>query len=358
MLYFLYPLREHFIIFNLLKYITFRSAYAAITSLLISLFLGRKLIVFLKSRNLTEPISKWIKDTHGDKVGTPTMGGILIIVSLLVSSLMWCDLTNRMIIYLLSITVWMGGFGVLDDYIKLRSEDGFNVIAKITIQLIPAIILGLLLLHSPLKSGYEGMTSSLFFKDVFLNFGYFYIPFIIMVIIGTTNAVNLTDGMDGLAIGLSGIIAASFAVVAYVVGNVKFADYLNILYIPGTGEITVFCSAFLGSAIGFLWYNSHPAEIFMGDTGSLSIGGILGVTAVLLKQELLLLIVGGVFVVETLSVILQILSNKLTGNRIFKMAPIHHHFQLKGWTESKVVVRFWIWGIMFALLGLSTLKIR
>jgi len=356
--YLLYPLREDFIIFNLLRYITFRSAYAAITSLLISLIFGRKFITFLRSKGLTESISKWIKDTHNEKSGTPTMGGLLIIVSLLISVLLWTDIKNPFIIYLIGITVWMGIFGVFDDYIKGKRGDGFNVLSKIVIQIIPAVFIGFMFVFFPLKSGYETLTIAPFFKNVFIDLGYLYIPFIIFVIIGTTNAVNITDGMDGLAIGLSGIIAVAFAFIAYVTGNVKFAEYLNLLYIPGSGEITVFCAAFIGSAIGFLWFNSHPAEIFMGDTGSLAIGGILGLMAILLKHEFLLFVIGGVFVVETVSVILQVASFKLTGRRIFKMAPIHHHFQLKGWQESKVVIRFWIWGIMFALLGLSTLKIR
>jgi phospho-N-acetylmuramoyl-pentapeptide-transferase len=286
------------------------------------------------------------------------MGGLLIIISLLVSVLLWADIRNPFILYLIGITVWMGGFGVYDDYIKGKRGEGLNVISKIIMQVIPAVFLGFMFVVSSLTGGYETSIAVPFFKNVFINLGYFYIPFIILVIIGTTNAVNITDGMDGLAIGLSGIIALAFAVIAYVTGNIKFAEYLNLLYIPGSGEITVFCAAFLGSAIGFLWFNSQPAEIFMGDTGSLAIGGILGLTAILLKHEFLLLIIGGVFVIETLSVILQVASFKLTGKRIFKMAPIHHHFQLAGWKESKVVIRFWIWGIMFALLGLSTLKIR
>ncbi|MEJ2355227.1 MAG: phospho-N-acetylmuramoyl-pentapeptide-transferase [candidate division WOR-3 bacterium] len=358
MLYLLYPLRENFIVFNLLRYITFRSAYAAITSLVISLILGRRFILFLKNRNLTESISRWIEDTHGGKGGTPTMGGFLIIISLLVSVLLWTDIRNPFVLYLIGITVWMGVFGVFDDYLKGKRGDGFSVLTKIIIQIIPAGFIGVMLVLFPLKSGYETLTMAPFFKNVFINLGYFYVPFIIVVIIGTTNAVNITDGMDGLAIGLAGIISVAFAVIAYVTGNVKFAEYLNLLYIPGSGEITVFCAAFVGSAIGFLWFNSHPAEIFMGDTGSLAIGGILGLIAILLKHEFLLLVIGGVFVIEALSVLLQIASFKMTGRRIFKMAPIHHHFQLRGWNESKVVIRFWIWGIMFALLGLSTLKIR
>jgi len=358
LLYLLYPLRENFIVFNLLRYITFRSAYAAITSLLISLILGRRFILFLKNKKLTESISKWIKDTHGEKGGTPTMGGLLIIISLLISVLFWTDIRNPFVLYLIGITVWMGVFGVFDDYIKGKRGDGFSVLTKIIIQIIPAGFIGIMLTLFPLKIGYETLTIAPFFKNVFINLGYFYVPFIILVIIGTTNAVNITDGMDGLAIGLSGIISVAFAVIAYVTGNVKFAEYLNLLYIPGSGEITVFCAAFVGSAIGFLWFNSHPAEIFMGDTGSLAIGGVLGLIAILLKHEFLLLVIGGVFVVEALSVLLQIASFKMTGKRIFKMAPIHHHFQLSGWRESQVVIRFWIWGIMFALLGLSTLKIR
>ncbi len=358
MLYLLYPLKENFIIFNLLRYITFRSAYAAITSLLISLILGRRFILFLRNKDLTESISRWIKDTHGEKRGTPTMGGLLIIISLLVSVLLWTDIRNPFVLYLIGITVWMGIFGVFDDYLKGKRGDGFNVLTKIIIQIIPAGFIGMMFMLFPLKSGYETLTIAPFFKNVFINLGYFYIPFIILVIIGTTNAVNVTDGMDGLAIGLSGIISVAFAVIAYVTGNIKFAEYLNLLYIPGSGEITVFCAALVGSAIGFLWFNSHPAEIFMGDTGSLAIGGILGLIAILLKHEFLLLVIGGVFVIEALSVLLQVAYFKMTGRRILKMAPIHHHFQLRGWQESKVVIRFWIWGIMFALLGLSTLKIR
>ncbi|MEO0292722.1 MAG: phospho-N-acetylmuramoyl-pentapeptide-transferase [candidate division WOR-3 bacterium] len=358
MFYLLSPLRENHIIFNLLRYITFRAAYAAITSLLFSLIFGRKFIAFLKRKNLKESISKWIKATHKEKEGTPTMGGILIITSLLISVLLWADIRNPFILYLIGITIWMGGAGIFDDYIKVKRGEGFNVLTKIVIQSIPIIFLGFLLILFPSKIGYETLTTIPFFKNVFINLGFFYIPFIILVILGTTNAVNLTDGMDGLAIGLSGIIASAFAIIAYVTGNAKFAKYLNILYIPGSGEITVFCAGFVGAAIGFLWFNSHPAEIFMGDTGSLSIGGILGLTAVLLKHEILLFIIGGMFVIETISVILQVCSFKLRKKRIFKMAPIHHHFHLLGWAESKIVIRFWIFGIMFALLGLSTLKIR
>jgi phospho-N-acetylmuramoyl-pentapeptide-transferase len=356
--YLLSPLRENFIVFNLLRYITFRSAYAAVTSLLISLIFGKQLILFLKSRALTESISKWIKDTHGQKGGTPTMGGVLIIISLLVSVLLWADIRNPFILYLIGITVWMGVFGIFDDYIKGKRGDGFNVFTKIIIQIIPAVFIGIMFVIFPIKSGYETLTIAPFFKNVFINLGFFYIPFIILVIIGTTNAVNITDGMDGLAIGLSSIIAIAFAFIAYITGNIKFAEYLNLLYIPGSGEVAVFCAAFVGSSIGFLWFNSHPAEIFMGDTGSLAIGGILGLIAILLKHEFLLLVIGGVFVMEALSVLLQVASFKCTGRRIFKMAPLHHHFHLMGWQESKVVIRFWIWGIMFALIGLSTLKIR
>lgn len=358
MLYFLYPLKEYSPVFNLLRYITFRSAYAAITSLLISMFFGRKIIGWLSRNGLTESISTYLEESHGHKAGTPTMGGLIILISLLVSAFLWADLSNRLIQYLFFVTIWMGLFGFIDDYIKTKSGTGMKVWQKLIIQAVPAVIIGIMLIYNPLKPGYETLTSSLFFKNVFINLGYFYIPFIIMVIIGTTNSVNLTDGMDGLAIGLSGIIAGTFAVIAYVVGNIKFANYLNILFISEAGELTIYCTAFLGAAIGFLWFNSEPAEVFMGDTGSLTIGGILGLIAVLLKQEIMLLVIGGVFVMESLSVILQVSSFKTRGKRIFRMAPLHHHFHLSGWKESKVVIRFWIWGIMFALLGLSTLKIR
>ena len=358
MLYLLYPLREDFILFNLLRYITFRSAYAAITSLLISLIFGRRFIAFLKNRSLTESISKWIKDTHHNKSGTPTMGGFLIILSLLVSVLLWTDVRNPFILYLIGITVWMGLFGIFDDYIKGKRGDGFNVLTKIVIQVVPAVFIGIMLVLFPIKSGYETLTIAPFLKNVYIDLGYFYIPFIILVIIGTTNAVNITDGMDGLSIGLSGIIAVAFAVIAYVTGNIKFAEYLNLLYIPGSGEITVFCAALIGSAIGFLWFNSHPAEIFMGDTGSLSLGGTLAVITVFIKKELLLILLGGIFVMEALSVILQVSSFKIRKKRIFKVSPLHHHLQLCGWNESKIIVRFWIIGIILALLTLMTLKVR
>ena len=358
MLYYLYNLKEHFVLFNLLRYITFRSAYAALTSLLITFLFGKWFIAYMRRKNFGERISKYLNDTHGEKEGTPSMGGVIMLVSLVISTLLWAIPSNRFIKYLLFMAIYMGLLGMIDDVVKMKRGDGIRPITKLAGQIVPCLIIGILLIIHPVREGYSTMTSLLFLKNTFLNLGYLYLPFIMLVVIGTTNAVNLTDGLDGLAIGLSGIIAGAFIVISYFAGHSKIANYLNILYIDGAGEIAVFLSAFLGSAIGFLWFNTHPAEIFMGDTGSLMIGGILGLASVLIKQELVFFIVSGVFVIETLSVIIQVGSFKMRGKRVFLMAPIHHHFQKLGWPETKVVVRFWIMGIMFALLGISTLKIR
>ena len=358
MFYYLYNLKEHFFIFNVLRYITFRAAYASITSLLITFFFGRKFINYLKRRKFSERISPFLQETHSNKEGTPSFGGIILLVSVIISVLLWSDLGNRFIQYMLFVTIFMGGLGIWDDYRKYVKGEGLRPFLKILMQSIPCVIIGTLLLIYPVKEGYTTLTSVLFFKNTFINLGWFYLPFIILVVIATSNSVNLSDGLDGLAIGLSSIIAVTFVVIAYIAGNIKISSYLNILYIEGSGELSVYLAAFLGSAIGFLWFNSFPAEIFMGDTGSLMIGGILGMTSVLVKQEILFFIVSGVFVIEALSVILQVFTFKTRKKRLFLMAPIHHHFQRRGWSEPKVVVRFWILGILFALLGLSTLKIR
>uniref|UniRef100_A0A7C4Y3Y2 Phospho-N-acetylmuramoyl-pentapeptide-transferase n=1 Tax=candidate division WOR-3 bacterium TaxID=2052148 RepID=A0A7C4Y3Y2_UNCW3 len=358
MLYYLYLLKDFFFPFNVFRYITFRAFYAALTSLLIVLIFGDRFIRFLKRLNFIENISKYLKETHSQKSGTPSMGGILILISMLFSTILWANITNRFIIYLLSLTLYLGIVGIYDDWTKLKKGDGIRPLLKLILQAIPCIIIGALLVKFPVKQGYGSITSIPFFKNLFINFGYLYLPFIIILVIGMTNAVNLTDGLDGLAIGLSLIMAIAMGIVAYFVGNVKIANYLKILYIENTGEIVVFISAFLGASLGFLWFNCYPAQVFMGDTGSLMIGGIFGLISVILKQEILFLIISGAFIIETISVILQVSSFKLRKKRIFLMAPIHHHFQRKGIPETKIVVRFWIIGIIFAILGLSTLKIR
>lgn len=358
MLYYLYLLRDFFFPFNVFKYITFRAFYAALTSFLIVLIFGERFIRLLKNLKFIEKISKYLNQTHSQKQGTPSMGGLLIIIAILISSILWADVMNRFIKYLLFLTLYLGVIGIYDDFTKLKKGDGLRPLVKLLLQAIPCIIIGALLVIYPVKPGFTTITSVPFFKNLFINFGYLYLPFIILLVLGLINAVNLTDGLDGLAIGLSLVMAVTMAVVSYFVGNIKIANYLNILYIENAGEIVVFVSAFIGAAIGFLWFNSYPAQVFMGDTGSLMIGGVFGLISVILKQEILFLIVSGVFIIETLSVIIQVSSYKLRKKRIFLMAPIHHHFQKKGLQETKIVIRFWIIGIIFAIIALSTLKIR
>lgn len=358
MLYYLHLLKDFFFPFNVFKYITFRAFYAALTSLLIILIFGERFIRFLKNLNFIEKISKYLNETHSQKQGTPSMGGLIIIIALIISSLLWTDIMNRFIRYLLFLSVYLGIIGIYDDFTKLKKGDGLKPLVKFVLQAIPCLIIGVLLVVYPVKENYATITSIPFFKNIFINFGYLYLPFIVLLVLGLTNAVNLTDGLDGLAIGLSMIMAVTMAVIAYFVGNIKIANYLNIIYVEKSGEIVVFISAFLGAALGFLWFNSYPAQVFMGDTGSLMIGGIFGLISVILKQEILFLIVSGVFIIETLSVIIQVSYYKLSKKRVFLMAPIHHHFQKKGIPETKIVIRFWIVGIIFAILALSTLKIR
>ncbi len=355
----LYPLKAKVSAFNLFRYITFRAAYAAVTALIISFILGPWLIGKLKALHVGEKIREDGPKTHEKKRGTPTMGGILIFICLLVPLLLWADLTNRFIQTILLASVWLAGVGFFDDYLKLKQGKGLGGRHKILAQALLGAVVGLLLTLYPAKEGYGNMTSLLFLKNTFVDFGPFYIPFVILVVVGASNAVNLTDGLDGLAIGIVAIAGATYAALSYAVGHSKIAGYLNVLFINGTGELTVFCLALVGASVGFLWFNAHPAQVFMGDTGSLLLGGTIGLVAVMIKQEILLLVVGGVFVIEALSVILQVLYfRKTKGRRLFKMVPLHHHFELMGWKESKVVVRFWILAVLFGLLALSTLKIR
>jgi len=355
----LYSLQEWFSPFNVFRYITFRTALATITALFITFIFAPLVIEKLKRLSLTQYVREDGPRTHLNKSGTPTMGGVLILLSIVVSVLMWGDLGNKYIWIMLLALTGFGVIGFIDDYLKIRRQDskGLKARHKFGAQIALALIIGFILYHDP-EDPYAAMLSIPFFKKWLLDMGWFYIPFSVLVIVGASNAVNLTDGVDGLAIGLVGIATLANAALVYISGHSRFAQYLYVLYLPGIGELTVFCGAMFGAALGFLWYNSYPATIFMGDVGSLSLGGALGTLAVITKHEIVLAVVGGIFVIEAISVMLQVTSYKLTGRRILKMAPIHHHFELKGWSEPKVIVRFWIIGIILALLSLMTLKLR
>jgi phospho-N-acetylmuramoyl-pentapeptide-transferase len=356
----LYPLADSISGFNLFRYITFRTAYATVTALFIAWILGPYFIRKLKEMQIKETIRTEGPESHYSKQGTPTMGGLIILAAILIPTLLWANLTNRYIQLILVVTVWTGAIGFMDDYLKVMKHQKKGMVArkKLAAQILLGLLFGAVLYFFPPSKGFTPDTDIPFFKNYYIPFGPFYIPFVMLIVTGASNAVNLADGLDGLAIGLAGICFMAFAGFAYVTGRVDFTSYLSITYLEGAGELTVFCGAVMGAALGFLWFNSHPAQVFMGDTGALSLGAALGAVAILLKKEMLLVILGGVFVAEALSVILQVGSFKLRGKRIFKMAPLHHHFELSGWPESKVVVRFWILGALFALLTLSTLKIR
>lgn len=356
----LYDPETCFSIFRVFKYITFRAAYAAVTSLIISLFLAPWIIKKLKQRHINQVIRKEYLQNHIHKSDTPTMGGIIILIALLTSSLLWLRFDIRFTWIIIGMTVGLGLIGFIDDYLKLvrQKPEGLVIKYKFTSQVILASTLAIYLYCNPIHPEYGNCISIPFYKGMPVNISWFYIIFIILIIVGTSNAVNLTDGLDGLAIGAVIFAAVGFAVASYFASHFKFAHYLNIIHISGAGEITVYLGALIGAAIGFLWYNAYPAEVFMGDTGSLALGGILGTAAVLIKNELLLVIIGGLFVIEALSVILQVGSIKLVKRRIFNMTPLHHHFEKKGWSEPKIIVRFWIIAGIFTLLSLSTLKLR
>lgn len=357
----LLPLTEYISGFNVFRYITFRTAGATVTAIIICLFLGPFFIRLLKRFHVWENIRKEGPAGHKAKEGTPTMGGLIILAGIVIPTLLWAKLTNFYILSLLLVTLGLGLLGFMDDYLKAikRQPRGLVARKKLIGQILLGVVFSFCLLYLAPTGQYNGMTNIPFFKNYILNLGIVYVPFIVLVITGSSNAVNLSDGLDGLAIGLSGICFVAFAGFVYVSGRLDFSSYLNIEYFPGSGELAIYCGAALGSVLGFLWFNSNPAEVFMGDTGSLSLGGALGAIAIMIKQELLLVIVGGVFVIEVLSVIIQVLSYRYRGGkRVFKMAPLHHHFELSGWTEAKVVVRFWILGALCALLTLATLKVR
>ena len=355
------PLTEYFSALNVFRYITFRAAGATVTAIFICLILGPFFIRLLRKYQVTESIREEGPQSHQTKAGTPTMGGLIILAGIIIPTLLWSDLTNYFTQMILLVTVWLGAIGFMDDYLKAIKHHPKGLVArkKMIGQLLLGAIFAVGLVWLAPENLYDGTTEIPFFKNYVMKLGILYAPFVVLVITGSSNAVNLTDGLDGLAIGLCGLCFMTFASIAYVSGRVDFSQYLAIDYLPGAGELTIFCGAAIGSALGFLWFNSHPAEVFMGDTGSLALGGALGAIAILLKKELLLVIVGGVFVMVALSVIIQVLSYRYRGGkRVFKMAPIHHHFELCGWAESKIVVRFWIVGALCALLTLATLKVR
>jgi phospho-N-acetylmuramoyl-pentapeptide-transferase len=352
----LYPLHTEYAALYVFRYITFRTIYATITALVISFILGPWLIKTLSDLQIGQTIRKVGPESHFRKEGTPTMGGALILLAILLPTLMWADLTNRYVWVTLLVTAGYGVIGFSDDFLKVRrrSSDGLSARAKMLWQLLIALVASLLLFHGEVDTS----LSLPFFKSVNPDLGWLYVPFAMLVMVGASNAVNLTDGLDGLAIGPMIIAAGTFLLLAYLAGNANLASYLQITSVQGAGELAIVCGSIVGAGLGFLWFNTYPAQVFMGDVGSLSLGGALGTVAVITKQEFVLVIVGGIFVMEALSVIFQVISFRLWGKRIFRMAPIHHHFELKGWPEPKIIVRFWIISIILALIGLSTLKLR
>jgi phospho-N-acetylmuramoyl-pentapeptide-transferase len=357
--YFLVPLAKDHIVFNVFRYLTFRSFMALISALVISLVIGPWIISRLREKQHGgETIREDTPATHRAKKGTPTMGGIIILASILVSTLLWANLSNRYVWVVLLTIAGFGLIGVWDDVRKLRTRKGVSARAKLGLQLLLALVLLQIVFWQPPQNGWAPVMAVPFLKGWLLDLGWFWIPFAMLVIVGASNAVNLTDGLDGLAIGPVIMAGGAFAVIAYLTGNFRAADYLKIINVRGAGELTVFCGALIGAAIGFLWFNCHPAQVFMGDAGSLALGASIGMLAVLTKAELLLPLVGGLYVVEAGSVIIQVVSFKLTGRRVFKMAPLHHHYELTGWPEPKIVVRFWIVSFALALLALTTLKLR
>ena len=377
--HFLVPLTKYVKLFNLFNYISFRAAGAAVTALLVSFLVGPFILRRLQSMMVHQVVREGTPESHAGKGTTPTMGGLIILAATLIPTLLWAKLDNRYILLALLVTAWMGVIGFLDDYLKLkqkregRKNEGLVERYKLVGQISIGLFLGWYLWQHPLSTLPGASTTLPFYKYVLIvpataGMAFLYVLFTTFILTGTSNAVNLTDGLDGLASGLTAIAALTFAIFTYVIGNFKTADYLQIFYMRGAGELTVFCLAMAGACIGFLWYNAHPAQVFMGDTGSLALGGAIGAIAILLKSEFLLLFVGAVFVMETLSVIVQRTVFKIRrrrygveyakAHRIFLRAPLHHHFEMKGWRETQVVVRFWILGILSAFVALSTLKIR
>jgi phospho-N-acetylmuramoyl-pentapeptide-transferase len=356
----LYPLHDVITPFNLFQYITFRAAGAILTSLVICFFMGPPLIVHLRKLKIGQTVRTDGPQTHLVKSGTPTMGGLLILFSMVISTLLWARLDNRFIVITLIGTVWLGIIGFRDDYLKLvkKNPKGLSGRKKILWQTLLALLVSVYLYFFPSNPEYATSINIPYLKHVFVDLSLAYILFSMVVIVGSSNAVKLTDGLDGLAIGNLIIAALTFALFSYFCGHMKIAQYLRIIPVTGAGELSVFLAAMVGAGLGFLWFNSFPAQVFMGDTGSLFLGGALGLVALFIKQELILVVIGGVFVAEAVSVILQVYSFRHFGRRVFKMAPLHHHFELSGWAEAKVTVRFWIIGAILALLAFASLKLR
>lgn len=366
MMYYLHRLSDQIGGFNVFFYVTFRAVAAAVTAFVFSLVFGNFVIRKLISLKIGQPIRtreevRRLAKLHGGKQGTPTMGGVLVIGAVVAASLLWARPDNRFVWLAIFSMIYLGTLGFVDDYLKVtkKKSDGVSGRVKLVAQVGLAVIVALVFLTSPLLQVQARSLYLPFFKaPVLTNMGWITVLFFALVIVGSSNAVNLTDGLDGLAIGCTVTVALAYAFLSYAAGNFRIAEYLQVPFYPFSGELTVICAALVGAGLGFLWFNCHPAKVFMGDTGSLAIGGVIGVVAICCKQELLLAVVGGVFVIEAVSVILQVMSFKLTGRRIFVMSPIHHHFELVGWKENTVIVRFWILSAIFALLGLATLKLR
>jgi len=352
--------------FGVFKYLTFRSSVAAITALLLAFFIGPKIINYLKKKQIGETIRAEGPESHLKKAGTPTMGGIIILMSIIIPVLLWSDLKSAYILLALFGTIFLGIVGFLDDYLKVVKKLSQGLIARYKLlgQVLVGLILGLSVYYLPEFAEYNTQTTLPFFKNMNWDFSYLYIPAVIFIITATSNAVNLTDGLDGLAMGTVTFVMLALAVMSYVSGNIIWSDYLNIIYLPGSGELTVFIAAIIGAGLGFLWFNFYPAQIFMGDTGSLALGGAFGIIAILIKKELLIPILGGIFFIETISVIIQRLYFKFTkkkygeGRRVFKMSPIHHHYEMIGWAEPKIVMRFYIVTIILVIISLASFKVR
>ncbi|MDR0539819.1 MAG: phospho-N-acetylmuramoyl-pentapeptide-transferase [Spirochaetaceae bacterium] len=354
---FLYPLYKYWTVFNVFQYISFRAAYAALTTLLICYAAGPHIIERLRRLKIGQSIREDGPATHLSKTGTPTMGGTLIILSVLVAVLLWQDIESEIVWITAAAFAGFGTIGFIDDYLKIKAKnsDGLSPKAKLIMQFMLAAVIVCLLYF---KMHISSAIYIPFFKNPVVDLGPLWIPFAILLIVGESNAVNLSDGLDGLATGLLIFVFITLAILTYLTGRIDYSQYLGIPYIQNSGELTIFCLAAIGACVGFLWFNAHPAEVFMGDTGSLSLGGVIAVISILIKKELLMIIIGGVFVLEAASVVIQVLCFKLSKQRVFKMAPLHHHFELSGWTETKVVIRFWILGALFAIIALSTLKIQ
>ena len=352
--------------FDLFRFLTFRSALSAITALLISFIFGPKIIAGLKKNQVDQPIRDEGPQTHKKKAGTPTMGGLIILISVIVPVLLWGDIKSVYIILVLFGTIFLGGVGFLDDYLKVVRKLPQGLIARYKLmgQIFVGLVVGVAVYYLPEFAQFNTQTTLPFFKNLNWDFSYLYIPWVVFIITAISNAVNLTDGLDGLAIGTIIIVMLAVAIICYVTGNYIYSDYLNIIYLPGSGELTVFIAAIIGAGLGFLWFNFYPAQVFMGDTGSLALGGAFGVIMILIKKDLLIPILGGIFFVETLSVIIQRLYFKYTkkrygeGKRVFKMAPIHHHFEQLNWAEPKIVIRFYIITIILAIISMASFKVR